>query len=54
MTGSENCYRRKPVFFGHYWLTGEPAILSPHAAWVDYSAGKGGPWSRTDGMESRS
>ena len=33
----------KPVFFGHYWLTGEPAILSPHAACVDYSAGKGGP-----------
>ena len=33
----------KPVFFGHYWLTGGPAILSPHAACVDYSVGKGGP-----------
>ena len=33
---------RKRVFFGHYWLTGQPAILSPHAACVDYSAGKGG------------
>jgi hypothetical protein len=32
----------KPVFFGHYWLTGAPAILSPRAACVDYSAGKGG------------
>ncbi|BAL23473.1 metallophosphoesterase [Azoarcus sp. KH32C] len=34
---------RKPVFFGHYWLTGRPAVVSPHAACVDYSAGKGGP-----------
>jgi hypothetical protein len=32
----------KPVFFGHYWLSGAPTILSPHAACVDYSAGKGG------------
>lgn len=33
----------KPVFFGHYWMTGTPGTLSPHAACVDYSAGKGGP-----------
>ena len=32
----------KPIFFGHYWLTGGPQILAPHAACVDYSAGKGG------------
>lgn len=32
----------KPVFFGHYWLTGDPAVQAPHAACVDYSAGKGG------------
>ena len=32
-----------PVFFGHYWLTGRPAVLSPTVACVDYSAGKGGP-----------
>ena len=32
----------KPVFFGHYWMTGTPAPLSRHAACVDYSAGKGG------------
>jgi hypothetical protein len=32
-----------PVLFGHYWFTGEPAVLAPHAACVDYSAGKGGP-----------
>lgn len=32
----------KPIFFGHYWLTGGPEILAPHAACVDYSAGKGG------------
>jgi len=33
----------KPVFFGHYWLTGKPAIQGRRAACVDYSAGKGGP-----------
>lgn len=33
----------KPLFFGHYWMTGMPAILSPTAACLDYSAGKGGP-----------
>lgn len=33
----------KPVFFGHYWMSGAPAPLSPHAACVDYSAGRGGP-----------
>ena len=32
----------KPVFFGHYWMTGTPAPLADHAACVDYSAGKGG------------
>jgi len=33
----------KPVFFGHYWMTGTPALQSPSCACVDYSAGKGGP-----------
>lgn len=33
----------KPVFFGHYWLTGEPDVLSDASACVDYSAGKDGP-----------
>ncbi|WP_250481203.1 metallophosphoesterase [Caballeronia sp. GAOx1] len=33
----------KPVFVGHYWMTGRPEILSPTVACVDYSAGKGGP-----------
>jgi hypothetical protein len=32
----------KPIFFGHYWLTGAPRVLAPHAACLDYSAGKGG------------
>lgn len=35
--------RAKPLFIGHYWLTGTPALLSPHIACVDYSAGKSGP-----------
>ncbi|WP_434661519.1 metallophosphoesterase [Paraburkholderia sp. A3BS-1L] len=33
----------KPVFFGHYWLTGTPKLQSSTVACVDYSAGKGGP-----------
>lgn len=33
---------RKPVFFGHYWFTGQPASLAPNAACLDYSIGKGG------------
>ncbi|KUJ77795.1 metallophosphoesterase [Ruegeria profundi] len=33
----------KPVFFGHYWLTGRPRVEAPHALCLDYSAGKGGP-----------
>ncbi|MFO1398410.1 MAG: metallophosphoesterase [Burkholderiales bacterium] len=32
-----------PVFFGHYWLTGRPKPLTPHAACVDYGAGIDGP-----------
>lgn len=27
----------KPLFVGHYWLTGEPAPLTPHIACLDYS-----------------
>ncbi len=33
----------KPVFIGHYWMTGQPTLLAPRVACVDYSAGKGGP-----------
>ena len=33
----------KPVFFGHYWLTGTPSLQSRKAVCVDYSAGNGGP-----------
>lgn len=32
----------KPVFVGHYWLTGTPALLSDKVACVDYSVAKGG------------
>ncbi|MDO8905963.1 metallophosphoesterase [Hydrogenophaga sp.] len=35
--------QRKPVFIGHYWLSGAPALQSERIACVDYSAGKGGP-----------
>lgn len=36
----------RPVFFGHYWRTGEPIELvdwNHHAACVDFSAGMDGP-----------
>ena len=33
----------KPVFFGHYWMTGAPSLLTLNAACVDYSAANGGP-----------
>lgn len=32
----------KPVFYGHYWLTGTPGLQSGNACCVDYSAGNGG------------
>ena len=31
-----------PVFFGHYWLRGEPRLLTPHAVCLDYSVARGG------------
>jgi hypothetical protein len=33
----------KPLFFGHYWHTGDFLPLTSRIACVDYSAGKGGP-----------
>jgi hypothetical protein len=32
----------KPVFFGHYWLNGSPAITAPNAACLDFSVAKEG------------
>jgi len=31
-----------PVFFGHYWLRGQPQLLTPHSVCLDYSVAKGG------------
>lgn len=33
----------KPVFFGHYWMSGEPELQSVNALCLDYSAGTVGP-----------
>ena len=33
----------KPVFFGHYWMTGQPVLQSSMAVCVDYSAAREGP-----------
>ncbi len=35
-------YEDKPVFFGHYWLTGAPKILKENICCLDYSIAKGG------------
>lgn len=32
----------KPIFIGHYWLDGTPAMLSKQVVCVDYSVGKDG------------
>ena len=32
----------RPVFFGHYWLSGEPKPLAPNVACLDYSVAKDG------------
>ena len=32
----------KPLFFGHYWLEGQPSPVSGRAACVDYSVAKEG------------
>ena len=32
----------KPVFFGHYWLKGEPKITKHNVCCLDYSMAKGG------------
>jgi hypothetical protein len=31
-----------PVFFGHYWLNGSPAITAPNAACLDFSVARKG------------
>lgn len=31
---------KKPVFFGHYWFTGQPQVLSPKICCLDYSAAR--------------
>ena len=36
-------YEGPPVFFGHYWRTGLPEIMTKKFACLDYSAGKDGP-----------
>jgi hypothetical protein len=36
-------YDGPPVLFGHYWFSGEPTVISPRFACVDYSVANGGP-----------
>jgi hypothetical protein len=32
----------KPIFIGHYWLTGKPEVMSSSVVCIDYSIAKGG------------
>ena len=32
----------KPVFFGHYWLKGEPELMGKNVCCLDYSVAKNG------------
>lgn len=32
--------QKKPLFFGHYWLSGTPQVISPKICCVDYSAAR--------------
>lgn len=38
------CYsdHAPPVFFGHYWFTGQAQVISPNTACLDYSAARAG------------
>lgn len=36
-------YCGPPVIFGHYWFAGEPAVISPKFACLDYSVASDGP-----------
>jgi hypothetical protein len=36
-------YVGPPVLFGHYWFSGEPKVISPRFACLDYSVAKNGP-----------
>ncbi|MGO8855600.1 MAG: metallophosphoesterase [Steroidobacteraceae bacterium] len=38
-----HAYSGPPVLFGHYWFSGEPAVISPRFACLDYSVAKDGP-----------
>ncbi len=55
---SAHPYSGVPVVFGHYWFTGEPAVISKQFACVDYSAAKDGPlvayrWDGEGELDSR-
>lgn len=40
--GVEQYVADKPVFFGHYWMSGDPHLQAPNVACTDWSAVAGG------------
>lgn len=50
-------YEGPPVFFGHYWMAGNPRVLASNAVCLDYSVANGGPlvayrWERGERLTS--
>ncbi|NRP31765.1 MULTISPECIES: metallophosphoesterase [unclassified Aliiroseovarius] len=43
-----------PVFFGHYWMTGNPLLQAENALCLDYSAGLDGPLASYEAQPGRS
>ncbi len=43
LTGQVYAANAPPVFFGHYWMSGDPVLQSHNALCLDYSAGYDGP-----------
>lgn len=43
LQGNSYPVTERPIFFGHYWMTGAPILQAPNALCLDYSAGTDGP-----------
>lgn len=43
LQGNSYPVQDRPVFFGHYWMTGAPVLQATNALCLDYSAGTDGP-----------
>ena len=42
LSDSSHYKEETPVFFGHYWMSGKPVVLTPYSVCLDYSVAKAG------------